>query len=449
MDHKQFPKDFIWGTATSAYQIEGAWNEDGKGESTWDHFSHQAHRVYNNDTGDTACDSYHRFSEDLALIKHLGVQSYRFSIAWPRILPTGSGQPNPKGLAYYDWLVDELLQAGIQPNVTLNHWDLPQTLEEAGGWSNRDTAGRFVDYAEIMFKKLGDRVAYWSTHNEPWVIAFLGYGTGMFSPGVADYSRAYQAVHHLMLSHGQAVQIFRQGGYPGQIGLVVNLSWFEPASTNKQDVAAYQRAILNQETLFLDALYRGRYPAELLEWIGPMQPKVAPGDMEMISQPVDFLGINHYSSALIGYNHSAGFLKFEGRQIVAPGMGYTSMGWGIYPTGLKNLLIDIKNKYNNPPLFVTENGCAMPDKVNSKGKVVDTRRINYLRYYLSAAHEAIEAGVNLKGYYLWSMLDNFEWSSGYSQRFGIIHVDFATQKRTPKQSYNWYRKVIECNGLEC
>ena len=445
---KQFPTDFIWGVATSAFQIEGAWNEDGKGESTWDHFSHQAHRVINNDNGDVACDHYHRMPADVRLIKNLGVNSYRFSVSWPRVLPDGKGPANARGLDFYDRLVDELLKAGIAPNLTLNHWDLPQALEEKGGWSNRDTVERFVDYAGIMYKHLGDRVKIWATHNEPWVIAFLGYAQGMFAPGIADYSRAYQAVHHLMLSHGKAVQLYRQGGYQGQIGIVVNLSWFEPASDNEQDVAAYRRAILNQESLFIDPLYKGSYPAELIEWLGPMAPKVAAGDMEIIAQPIDYLGINHYSSARIVYQHHSNFLKFGSLDLIKPGMGHTSMGWGIYPDGLKKLLIDLKGKYNNPPIIIAENGCAMPDRLTAAGTINDTRRISYLQHYLTAAHEAIQAGVNLKGYYQWSLMDNFEWSSGYTQRFGLVHVDYTTQKRTPKKSYNWYRKVVKRNGLE-
>ena len=446
MTLKQFPDGFIWGAATAAYQIEGAWNEDGRGESTWDHFSHSPYRTINGDSGDVACDHYHRWAEDIRMIKDLGIPNYRLSISWPRILSTGQGSPNSKGLDFYNRLIDELLKAGIQPNVTLNHWDLPQALENKGGWVNRDTADRFVDYAGIMFKQLGDRVNLWSTHNEPFIISYFGFALGIFPPGIADHSRAYQVSHHLLLSHAKAAKLYHQGGYKGQIGIVLNMDWLQPASNSQADLDARQRAFENNSGLYLDPIFKGHYPPGLFEWIGPMQPHIEPGDMELIKNSVDFLGLNHYTSNRVAYSIGS-MLKYNNTPLSAPGMGVTGTNWAINPIGLKNLLLELKEKYNNPPIIICENGCAMPDKVRRDGSIHDVRRVSYLRNYLSAAHEAIQAGVNLKGYFVWSLMDNFEWTSGYTKRFGIVHVDYGTQTRTPKKSAGWYSAVIARNGL--
>jgi len=448
MGLKQFPDGFIWGAATAAYQIEGAWNEDGRGESTWDHFSHLPYRTLNGDNGDVACDHYHRMPDDVKILKDLGIKNYRFSTSWSRVMPTGQGAPNPKGLDFYNRLVDQLLQAGIRPLVTLNHWDMPQALEEKGGWVNRDTTDRFVEYAEVMFKKLGDRVDLWATHNEPFVVAFMGYAFGVFPPGISDYSKGYQAGHHLLLSHGKAVKLFRQGGFKGQIGIVLNSDWHTPATPSQADQEACQRAFEANPGFFLDPLFKGSYPQELIKWIGPMQPHIQSGDMELIKNSTDFLGINHYTSTRYSYSIHGGTLKYSGKRLIAPGMGATDMGWGIYPAGMKNLLLDLKEKYNNPPIFICENGCAMPDQVGPDGSVNDVRRVAYLRNYISAAHDAIQAGANLKGYFVWSLMDNYEWTSGYGKRFGIVYVDYATQKRTPKKSAHWYSAVIARNGLK-
>ncbi|HUG34816.1 MAG TPA: family 1 glycosylhydrolase, partial [Anaerolineales bacterium] len=356
-----FPKDFLWGVAASAYQIEGAYNEDGKGESIWDRFTRWEGHVLNGDTGDVACNHYHRYKDDVAVIKSLEIPCYGFTVAWTRILPTGSGAINQKGLDFYSRLVDELLTAGITPKATLFHWDLPQVLQEAGGWPNRDTSNRFADYARIVFDHLADRVKMWATHNEPWVSAFLGYATGVHAPGICDYSQAYQAAHHILLSHGKAVQVFRQGGYEGKIGLILNLNGLIPASDDERDVAATQRVHDETHALFLDPVFKGMYPQALFDYIGPHQPKVHADDLKIIQNSIDFLGLNHYNSDLISYDLFSGLYKAQFTPYSAAGWGRTEMDWGIHPMGLKSEVMYIKEKYGNPALYLTENGCAMPD----------------------------------------------------------------------------------------
>lgn len=443
----KFPDGFVWGTATSSYQIEGAWNEDGKGESIWDRFTHQKYKILGGDTGDVACDHYHRMPEDVALLKSLGVNSYRFSISWPRIQPDGRGKPNPKGLDFYDRLVDALLAAGIAPNATLNHWDIPQALEDAGGWPNRDMTGWFSDYARIMFDRLGDRVEMWATHNEPYVVAFLGYAFSIFAPGYADYSRAFQSTHHLLLSHGKAVQVFRQGGYKGKIGIVTDLQWAEAASDSEADQLANQRVLESSFDIFLSPLFHGRYPQYLMDWIGPMAPKVQPGDLEVISTPMDYLGINHYCTRLVSFDPSGGLMRARLVPKTLPMAGFTEVGWGINPEGLADVLAYVQHKYGNPAMYIAENGCAALDRPDDSGYVADYERIGYLRGYLSAIHGAVERGANLRGYYIWSFLDNFEWAHGYTPRFGIVRVNYENQARIPKKSYHWYKDVIAQNGV--
>jgi beta-glucosidase len=447
MTERQFPDNFLWGAATAAYQIEGAWNEDGKGESIWDRFTHRPYTILNGDTGDTACDHYHRMPEDVALMKELGLNTYRFSIAWPRVLPEGYGRVNPKGLDFYDRLVDELLAADILPNVTLNHWDLPQAIQDRGGWPNRDCTDWFAEYAQVVFERLGDRVALWATHNEPHVIAYAGYASGRFAPGIADCSQGYQAVHHLLLAHGKAVQAFRAGGYPGGIGIVIYFGNYVPASESEADQVACQRAYENMSAIFGDPLFKGRYPETLFEWIGPHAPQIQEGDMAIISQPIDFLGVNHYFTVQVAFDHHGELLKQSEQQVTAPHWGYTSMGWGINPDGIRVMLLDLKTRYDNPPIYITENGCAVEDTLDTHGFVADWRRVDYLRAYIRAVHQAIQAGVDVRGYYVWSLLDNFEWASGYSPRFGIVRVDYDTLERTPRQSARWYSDVIARNGL--
>jgi beta-glucosidase len=443
----EFPKGFIWGAATAAYQIEGAWNEDGKGESVWDRFTHSPYKIYNGDTGDVACNHYHHMPQDVALMKELGLQTYRFSISWPRVLPAGRGPVNPKGLDFYDRLVDTLLAAGIVPNATLNHWDFPQALQEQGGWPNRDSAAWFADYARVMFDRLGDRVPLWATHNEPWVIAYMGHAFGDFAPGLADYSKAFQTAHHLLLAHGKAVQAFRAGGYNGEIGIVLDLQHGQPATPSEADRAACQRRYEMAHAIFLDPLFKGQYPPTLLEWIGSHAPRIESGDLEQINQPIDFLGVNYYMTMAIGFSHRGGLFKYDSNFISAPNWGETSMGWGINPPGLMASLVNLKENYGNPKVFITENGCAQPDVPDDTGFVADAGRINYLRAHLAVAHEAIQAGVNLQGYYVWSLMDNFEWAHGLSERFGLVRVDYPTGKRIPKQSARWYSRVIAQNGV--
>jgi beta-glucosidase len=447
MPPKQFPDGFLWGAATAAYQVEGGWNEDGKGESVWDRFSHRPYTTAHGETGDVACDHYHRMPEDVGLMKSLGLNTYRFSISWPRVLPQGIGQPNIKGLDFYDRLVDALLEAGIRPNATLHHWDYPQALHDRGGWMRRESTDWFAEYARLMFERLGDRVAYWSTHNEPWVFAFLGYGLGIFPPGVADLTQAYQVSHHLLLSHGKAVQAFRQGNYKGQIGIVLNFSHNQAASENPEDQAACQRAYENGVALFMEPIFHGRYPEMLFDWIGAHAPRMESGDLRTISQPIDFLGVNYYFTVEVAFDPRAGQLKAATVQPHDERFPRTEMGWGVYPSGLTMLLLHLKETYNPPPILITENGSAFADKPAAGGVVDDPLRILYLQTHLEALWQAIQAGVDVRGYYVWSLMDNYEWAHGYRPRFGITHVDFKTGQRTPKESARWYARVVARNGL--
>ena len=449
MSFREFPEGFLWGAATAAYQIEGAWDEDGKGESIWDRFTHRPYTVLHGDTGDVACDHYHRMPDDVALMQELGLRSYRFSISWPRVLPRrGRGAVNERGLDFYERLVDHLLDAGIVPNATLNHWDLPQAVQDEGGWPHRDSAGWFADYARVAFDRLGDRVTLWATHNEPTVVAFAGYAHGAFAPGIADYSQAYQAAHHLLLAHGKAVQVFRQGGYDGEIGIVIDFQHYQPAGSGAADRAACQRARANGARWFSDPIYRGQYPESLLEWIGPHAPRVREGDMDLISQPIDFLGVNYYMTFAVSFDQHGGLLKASAEQISAPNWGRTQVGWGINPSGLTAELLDIKEAYGNPKVLITENGCAIDDAPDADGAVADWGRVNYLRAHLRAVHDAIQAGADVRGYYVWSLMDNFEWAHGYEPRFGIVYVDYGTLERTPKRSARWYSQVIARNGVD-
>lgn len=447
MSLQQFPQGFLWGAATAAYQIEGAWNEDGKGESIWDRFTHTPYKIYNGDTGDVACNHYHHMPEDVALMKTLGLKTYRFSISWPRVLPQGQGRPNQKGLDFYDRLVDNLLAAGIVPNATLNHWDFPQALQDRGGWANRDSTGWFADYARLMFDRLGDRVPMWTTHNEPWVVAFIGHAFGEFAPGIADYSVAFQVAHHLLLSHGKAVQVFREGAYPGQIGIVLDLQHHRPATAAQADHDACRRRYELTHAIFLDPLFKGVYPKLLWDWIGPHAPRLQDGDMDLIRQPIDFLGVNYYMTFDVRFCHRGGLFKLATEFVSAPNWGHTAMGWGINPAGLTDTLLNLKENYGNPKIYITENGCATNDIPDETGFVADQGRINYLRAHLMAVYRAIQAGVNVQGYYVWSLMDNFEWAHGLSKRFGIVRVDYSTGRRIPKQSAGWYSRVIAQNGV--
>lgn len=443
----KFPPGFEWGVAASAVQIEGAWNEDGRGESIWDRYAHAPYHIVNGENADRALDHYHRMPEDVALLQKLGYPSYRFSVSWSRVVPDGQGKANPKGLDFYDRLVDELLKAGIQPRATLYHWDLPQKLQDRGGWPNRETVDRFVEYAHEVLDRLADRVSFWSTINEPWVVAFLGYALGMHAPGICDYSQAYQAAHHLLLAHGRTVQLFHQSGYKGEIGLILNLNGLLPTSECAEDIAAAQRVHDETHALFLDPIFKGEYPQRLLDFVGSHQPKIITGDMEIIHQPQDYLGLNYYNTNYVSFDVASGLNKARIGTYSAPGWGRTQMNWGIDPHGLKRELLYIKEHYGNPKTYVLENGCAMPDTLDKDGLVQDWDRIRYISSHLQTIHEAIQEGADVHGYFVWSAFDNFEWEQGYGPRFGLIRVNYDTLERIPKQSAHWFSEVARNNSL--
>lgn len=441
----QFPKEFVWGAATASYQIEGAAREDGRGESVWDRFCRVPGKVANMDNGDVACDHYHRYAEDVDLMAQLGLQSYRFSIAWPRIYPTGEGAVNHKGLDFYKRLVDKLLSKGIPPCATLYHWDLPHMLQYKGGWANRDVAYRFAEYAETVFRALSDVVPMWTTHNEPFCAAYLGYGLGIHAPGYQDWPMAIRASHHLLLSHGLAVDAFRAvAPKSGQVGITFNFSGIETASDSEEDKAAARRFDGWHHRWFLDPVFKGQYPADMLDLYGALEPLdyIAPEDLAVISRPIDFMGINYYTRAVLKHS-PVGF----GWQGLPPSAPVTDQDWEIVPEHLYRTITRIGQEWTKVPLYIHENGCAMPDVMDANGQVNDPRRIEYLHDHIAQAHRAMEAGANLQGWYVWSLLDNFEWAWGYEKRFGIVWVDYETQKRTPKASALWYRDVIARGGL--
>lgn len=441
-----FPPDFIWGTATASYQIEGAVQEDGRGESIWDRFSHTPGRTNNGETGDVACEHYHRYREDVVLMKELGLKGYRFSIAWPRIFPKGTGKANPKGIDFYRRLLDELLHNGIDPLVTLYHWDLPQTIQDRGGWDNRDTASYFADYAACVFETLGDRVRKWITFNEPSVAALNGHAISEHAPGFTDYSLAIRVSHHLNLAHAKAVGIYRQMNQHGKIGTTLNLTSVYPASGSQADRDAAKIVDGHFNRWYLDPVLRGSYPEDMLKlYTEKLQaPVIKSGDLELLARAkIDFLGANYYFRMLVKQSDLDPLLGYE---MLKPSGTYTAMGWEVSPQGLYDLLIRLDLEYQHPVLYITENGAAFQDRLVA-GKVADPDRLNYLKLHFTEAHRAIRDGVNLKGYYLWSLMDNFEWAHGFSKRFGIIYTDYPTQKRIWKDSARWYQEVIKNNGF--
>ncbi len=442
----QFPKSFYWGVSTSAYQIEGASEEDGRGASIWDVFSHQPGKVVGGDTGDIACDSYHRVEEDLDLLDTLGVGMYRFSIAWPRIIPDGSGEINRLGLAYYDQLVDGLLAKGILPLCTLYHWDLPQSLQEKGGWANRQTAFAFEHYAGIVFEHFRGRIMHWITINEPWCVSFLSYALGQHAPGLTDLQAALEAAHHTLLAHGLGVKLFRAMNMPGQIGIAPNTEWFEPETDSIDDREAALRRNEFITDWFIAPVLKGIYPARVIEKYnqGGYTVPIKDGDFELISLPIDFLGINYYTGGRVRSTPGEGILELQ--ETFTP-MDKTDFHWNIYPDGFYHVLTDLKEKFGNIPIYITENGACFIDPIVD-GQVQDKRRIAYLESHLDALHRSVQAGVNVQGYMCWSLMDNFEWSFGYCKPFGLVHVDFQTLIRTPKASFSWYQRVIRHHGLE-
>jgi len=436
---KALSQRFLWGAATAAYQIEGAAFEDGRGESIWDRFCRTPGKVANGDTGDVACDHYHRYPEDVAMMRDLGLDAYRFSIAWPRLFPTGSGPLNPKGVAFYDRLVDELLKAGIEPFATLYHWDLPQALEDAGGWPNLDTAYRFEEYAEACFEALGDRVTSWITLNEPWCVACLGYVHGAQAPGKTDERLGFLAGHTQMVAHGLAVRSFREICPDGRIGITINPSPTHPATRSPEDIAAAARS--NESNgWFLDPIYFGDYPAVMRDAFGGMLPEFTEEQRAVVQSPIDFIGLNYYFRGVVADNPDGAGLKT--RWAAPQGNPETAMGWEIYPDGLAELLHWAAERYDNPLIYVTESGAAFEDAVAPDGSVHDEDRRSYLESHFRAALGARDAGVRLGGYFVWSLMDNFEWAYGYDKRFGIVRVDYDTQERTPKDSALWYAEQI-------
>jgi beta-glucosidase len=446
MTQLKFPPQFIFGVATAAYQIEGAVAEDGRTPSHWDTFAHQRGNTYQGDTGDMACDHYHRYSDDVAIMADLGVDAYRFSISWPRVIPEAGGRVNQKGLDFYRRLLDELERRNIQPAVTLYHWDLPQWLADRGGWSNRDVAKYFSDYATAMFRALGDRVPSWITHNEPWCSAFLGYGTGEHAPGHRDWREALMAAHHILLSHGWAVEAFRALGLSTQIGITLNLTVVDPATDAHQDEEAARRYDGFSNRWFLDPIFRSHYPTDMVDvyrGIVALEEFVQLSDLQTIAVPIDFLGVNYYTRSVVFADPNDNLLAV-GHRAAASGL-VTAMGWEVHPDSLYRLLRRLQQDYTTMPIYITENGAAFVDQVGADNRVHDAQRVEFLERHFEAAHRFVTEGGNLQGYYVWSLMDNFEWAFGYSKRFGIIYVDFPTQRRIWKDSAHWYRSVIKKN----
>ena len=447
-----FPKGFFWGTATASYQIEGAWKEDGKGESIWDRFAHTPGKVKNGDTGDVACDSYHRWSDDIALMRAMNLTSYRFSIAWPRIQPAGSGAANSKGIDYYSRLVDGLLEARIRPLVTLYHWDLPQSLEDAGGWPNRDLAGRFADYVQIVAKALGDRVSDWMLFNEPAAFVDLGYLEGAHAPGRNSILDFLRASHVVNLAQGAGFRALKAVRPPARVGTAFSMSPCEPASDSGEDKLAAARAHAITNTWFLEPALRGRYP-EAFTFLPETAMRIKPGDMEKVRAPLDFIGINLYyriiasaAGAMERAAHAQEWLfpvRMEGGQQGPK----TDIGWEVWPKALYDMVMRLTRDYNRPVIEITESGCAYNEGPDANGAIRDGRRSEYHRQYLAALGQAIGEGADVRGYHAWSLLDNFEWAEGFSQRFGLSYVDFKTQKRMIKDSGRWYAKVAAENRV--
>ncbi len=439
----QFPDDIQWGVATAAYQIEGAANKDGRTPSIWDTFTKQPGNVKNGDHGDDACDSYNRVEEDIEQIKELGVDIYRFSISWPRVMPEGTGELNPKGVAYYRTLIQGLLDNGIEPMITLYHWDLPQILQDKGGWEVRSTVDAFTEYATAMFNEFGGQVKRWLTINEPWCISFLSNYLGIHAPGKQNLQSAIDVSHHLLLAHGHAVKAFRKIVPNGEIGYAPNVDWLEPFSRMEEDINAARRGMLWKIEWFMEPVFKGSYPEELIEIFANANGhlKIEEGDMEIISQPIDFMGINYYSGNIVRHQEGSGLFEFED---ITVDYERTDIGWPIYSEGFYKVLTHITDLYGNVPIYITENGaCYNHDVID--GIVNDQERIDYLKQHLTALHRAIKSGVPIKGYIVWSLLDNFEWAEGYDQRFGLIHVNYRNFERTPKESFYWYKKLVRNN----
>ena len=437
-----FPPDFSWGTATASYQVEGAWNEDGKGESIWDRFSHTEGKIRTGETGDVACDQYHRYKEDVALMKELGLRGYRFSVAWSRIFPEGKGAINQKGLDYYSRLVDELLANGIMPFPTLYHWDLPQALQDDGGWANRDIVGHFATYAGVVTDALGDRVKKWMVFNEPWVFTFLGYLFGIHAPGIRDSGTGLRTTHIANLAHAAALKAMRATGKPEAIGTAYSMSSTYPASDSEEDVAAAERQHAFSNDWFLKPIIHGEYPHAYVEQDKVLaRMDIRPGDMESMKSKLDFIGINLYQRGIVA--NAPQDRNVGARQIPGPGPR-TDFNWEVWPAAIYRMIMRVTKDYGRPPIYVTENGCSYGDRPGPDGRVHDQRRIDFLNGFIGQVGRALDEGADVRGYYLWSLMDNFEWAEGYAQRFGIIDCDFENgEKRTIKDSGYWYRDLIK------
>lgn len=437
----EFPADFRWGCSTSAYQIEGSATADGRAESIWDRFCRDPGRIRDGSSGDVACDHYRRWPEDLDLAAQLGLTAYRFSVAWPRILPSGPGAPaNQAGLDFYSRLVDGMLERGLEPWPTLYHWDLPQRLQERGGWAHRDTVEEFLVFADTVSRRLGDRVSHWITHNEPWCTAFLGFYEGTHAPGIKSWRSALQACHHVLLSHGKAVPVLRANVRNAKVGIALSLHPPHGASDSENDVAAAQRYDGLRNRWFLDPLYGRGYPADVWALCGTDGPQVEAGDLEAIAAPTDFLGVNYYFPETIAFAPQDGPLS--ARVVATPGAELTDLGWEVFPQGLSALLERIQREYGPREIYITENGASYEDRLAPDGIVEDAARCRFLQRHLLALRDAMERGTPVKGYFAWTLMDNFEWAEGYTRRFGLVHVDFDTQQRRLKHSGAWYRDFL-------
>jgi beta-glucosidase len=453
----RFPEGFAWGTATASYQIEGAVAEGGRGRSIWDTFAHTRGAIENGDTGDVADDHYHRYEEDVALLAEMGATHYRFSLAWPRLQPDARGRLNQAGLDFYRRLVDQLLGSGIQPWVTLYHWDLPQVLEDAGGWPARDTAHRFTDYAAAVHERLSDRIRYWTTLNEPWCSAFLGYAAGVHAPGRTEPAAAVRAAHHLLLGHGLAIQALRANGGGSTLGVTMNLAPVDPAGETQEDADAARRIDGLANRLFLDPVLRGRYPADVLDDLRGVSDlaHIQDGDEAVIGTPIDVLGVNYYTRHIVRAGQAApasgrrsAWVGSTDVEFVFRGLPRTEMGWEVDPRGLYDILTRVHRDYGPLPIYVTENGAAFADRPAADGTISDPERVRYLDSHFRSAHRAIADGVDLRGYFIWTLIDNFEWAFGFSKRFGLVYVDYGTQRRIPKDSARWFADVTRRNGLQ-
>ena len=457
----KFPKDFVWGVSTSAFQIEGAWLEGGKGLSVWDVFTHTPGKILNGDLAEVTCDHYHRYEEDVKILKQLGVNAYRLSISWPRILPQGYGERNKEGIGFYSRLIDLLLENNITPWLTLHHWDLPATLQfEKDGWLNAEMADYFAEYAKVCFEEYGDRVKSWITLNEPWVTAMLGYGKGEFAPGRVSISEPYIAAHNLLRAHGKAVKIYRKKFQPTQngiIGMANNCDWREPKTNSVKDKEAAERALEFYLGWFADPIFKGEYPKSMLARVGDRLPVLTEEDIALIKGSCDYFGLNHYTTMYaenskeekikIGPHANGAIFEDEHVQLSSDdAWEKTTMNWNVVPWGLTKLLKWIDERYDHPTIYITENGASFDDKLED-GKIHDKERIEYLKAYIKEVSKAMESGVKINGYFVWSLLDNFEWALGYTQRFGLHYVDYKTLERIPKDSALWYKDLIEKNEI--